>query len=229
MNSSHPAKTAILIFANSAEEDVKHKPIPKGKKLFDALTKTTLKTVETAGLPYFHFTEKQQIGATFGERYSNAIQAIFNKGFDKVITIGNDSPKLKAHHINEAVKQLETNKVVLGPSLDGGFYLLGIQKANFNKEQFFHLPWQTNSIKKTLLALIVTNNNSKVSFLPYLSDIDSVEDIHYIFNFSFILPKQLRLLFLEIIKEFKIVINYYSLFFSSLKRSIYFNKGSPIF
>jgi len=59
-----------------------------------------------------------------------------------VITIGNDTPILKSHHIVEASRQLESKNVVLGPSLDGGFYLLGIHKTHFNREQFIDLPWQ---------------------------------------------------------------------------------------
>jgi hypothetical protein len=227
MNRSHQAKTAVLLFANSAQEEVKHKSIYKGKELFDALTNTTLKTLEKTGLAYFHFSEKEQIGNTFGERFSNAIQTIFDGGYDKVITIGNDTPSLKAHLINEASKLLETNKVVLGPSLDGGFYLLGIQKASFNKQQFTDLPWQTSTIKKILLGLITADQATKVSFLPSLSDLDAAEDIKRLFNFTLLLPKEIAAILLLILQEFRTKYTISSIYFNSTKHPVFYNKGSP--
>jgi hypothetical protein len=212
MNRSHQPKTAILLFANSAQEEVKHKSIYKGKELFDALTNTTLKTLEKTGLAYFHFSEKEQIGNTFGERFSNAIQTIFDGGYDKVITIGNDTPSLKAHLINEASKLLETNKVVLGPSLDGGFYLLGIQKASF---------------KKILLGLITADQATKVSFLPSLSDLDAAEDIKRLFNFTLLLPKEIAAILLLILQEFRTKYTISSIYFNSTKHPVFYNKGSP--
>ena len=80
--------TAILIFANSAEFEAVQKPFRSSETLFDALNEQTIKIVEKTGLPYFHFSEKNQYGATFGERFANAIQSIYDKGFQTVITIG---------------------------------------------------------------------------------------------------------------------------------------------
>ncbi len=227
MNRSHQDKTAILLFANSAQEEVKHKSIYKGKELFDALNNTTLKTVKKTGLAYFHFSEKQQTGITFGERFSNAIQTIFDKGFEKVITLGNDTPSLKAYHINETSKQLATNKVVLGPSLDGGFYLLGIHKANFNKEQFADLPWQTSTIKRTLLALITADEVTEVALLSSLSDLDTTEDIKHLFNFTSPLPKEIVALLLLILQVFRTINTRGSLYLNSTEHPVFYNKGSP--
>ncbi|WP_047417825.1 DUF2064 domain-containing protein [Cellulophaga sp. Hel_I_12] len=227
MNPNQQSKTAILCFANSAQEEVKHKYLPKGRDLFNALTNNTLKTVEKTGLAYFHFTEKQQLGATFGERFSNAIQAIFEKGFQRVITVGNDTPLLKSQHIVEAVRQLESKNVVLGPSLDGGFYLLGIHKTHFNREQFIDLPWQTSSIKKTLLTLVRSYKDTQVALLANLGDIDAKEDVQRLFNFSSVLPREIVQLFIQILREFVKITTRSFLIVTDNKHFIYFNKGSP--
>tara|TARA_R110002012_G_scaffold263456_2_gene446504 strand:- start:171569 stop:172258 length:690 start_codon:yes stop_codon:yes gene_type:complete len=229
MNLNQQSKTAILFFAHSAQEEVKYKYLPKGEELFHTLTNSTLKSLVKTGLPYFHFSENQQIGATFGERFSNAIQAIFEKGFQKVITVGNDTPLLKSQHIVEAAEQLESRHVVLGPSLDGGFYLLGIHKTHFNREQFIDLPWQTSSIKKTILALVRSYNDTQVALLANLSDIDTREDVQRLFNFSSVLPQEIVQLFILILQEFVWITTRSFLIFRAKKYFIYFNKGSPSF
>lgn len=106
--------TAILLFANSPEEDLNNKCIPNGNVLFSGLTKHTLSVIGQTEIPYFHFTEAEQVGNSFGERFVNAIQYIFNKGFDRVITIGNDTPQLRPADILKADRELGPNNCILG-------------------------------------------------------------------------------------------------------------------
>jgi uncharacterized protein len=121
-------KTAILIFANSAEKELTSKSI-SSSDFFNLLDSDTVKTVKKTNLPYFHFSEKEQIGSSFGERFTNAIEAVFNKGFEHVISLGNDIPHLRANHILKATQNLATSDYVLGPSTDGGFYLMGFKNT----------------------------------------------------------------------------------------------------
>jgi glycosyltransferase A (GT-A) superfamily protein (DUF2064 family) len=219
-------KTAILIFANSAEKEAERKTF-LSTEVFSALNTQTLKTVEKSGITYFHFSEKQQVGNNFGERFSNAIETIFNKGFKNVITIGNDTPHLKTHHLINTLLQLEKKDLVLGPSKDGGFYLMGIKKDHFNKETFLKLPWQTNCLHKSI-ASIANSKKLKISFLEVLNDIDSKEDILLIIN-SF---KEISLSILKLLQ--KLFFRNKTVFFEELIRffktsfSQNSNKGSPI-
>ena len=219
-------KTAILIFANSAEKEAERKTF-LSTEVFSALNTQTLKTVEKSGITYFHFSEKQQVGNNFGERFSNAIETIFNKGFKNVITIGNDTPHLKTHHLINALQQLEKKDLVLGLSKDGGFYLMGIKKDHFNKETFLKLPWQTNCLHKSI-ASIANSKKLKISFLEVLNDIDSKEDILLIIN-SF---KEISLSILKLLQ--KLFFRNKTVFFEELIRffktsfSQNSNKGSPI-
>ncbi|WP_343330609.1 DUF2064 domain-containing protein [Polaribacter staleyi] len=219
-------KTAILIFANSAEKEVERKSFLSAD-VFSALNAQTLKLVEKSGIAYFLISEKQQTGTSFGDRFSNAIQGVFNKGFDNVITIGNDTPHLKTHHLIDTLQQLETKELILGPSRDGGFYLMGIQKAHFDKESFIKLPWQTNRLHKSI-ASIATSKNLEIQFLELLNDIDSKEDIQFILD-SF---KAIPLSILKLLQKvfFSIKIAFFKVDFSTLQTSFSknFNKGSPI-
>ena len=218
-------KTAILLFANSAKKEAERKSF-LSVDVFSALNRQILKTVEKSGITFFHFSEKQQIGSSFGERFSNAIESVFKKGFTNIITIGNDTPHLKTHHLIDTLHQLEKNDLVLGPAKDGGFYLMGIKKNHFNKETFLKLPWQTNRLHASIIS-IANSKNLEIQFLELLTDLDSKEDIQNIVNsfkkISLSILKLLHQLFFSVKNvffEYKICI--YKTSFSQN-----FNKGSP--
>ncbi|WP_299228380.1 DUF2064 domain-containing protein [uncultured Psychroserpens sp.] len=220
------SKTAILIFANSAHFEAKQKPFRYSETLFESLNTQTLKIVEQTGLPYFHYSEKNQIGTTFGRRFTNAIQSIYDKGFETIITIGNDTPHLKTEHINKAEKQLELNDIVLGPSNDGGFYLMGLKKSCFDMSSFLELPWQTSRLNSCINRLL-TIQNIKFSYLEVLSDIDTFSDVKFIINSFKGLSrsiKQFLLVFLSIKKE---IIKPLLLIIEIKIQTKLFNKGSP--
>ncbi len=219
-------KTAVLVFANSAKEEVKHKPIRGGATLFDALTKHTLNEVKKTELPFFHFTEQDQTGATFGQRFSNAIQHLFNLGFQRVITVGNDSPQLRARHILKAQAQIELGKNVLGPSNDGGFYLMALHHRSFDKKTFGELSWQTRKIYRETIAYFKDRNFETVP-LPVMADIDSLFDIKKIAHTTRSITTEIRRFLVRLIvqkKSFHHVSGENPFFGFSLPS----NRGSPL-
>ncbi|MCP4974568.1 MAG: DUF2064 domain-containing protein [Maribacter sp.] len=183
MQGTNKHNLAILIFALTAQEELKRKKINSGGDLFNALSEHSLKIVAKSGLPYFHYTEKEQEGDTFGERFTNAIQSVFNRGYKQIITIGNDSPQLKASHIRKAAKLLANDKSVLGPSADGGFYLMGMHRENFNANRFKDLPWQTSSLRRQLKKEFSTAQIDIVQ-LDRLFDIDNSQDLYSLAKFA---------------------------------------------
>ncbi|MCL6266686.1 TIGR04282 family arsenosugar biosynthesis glycosyltransferase [Flagellimonas myxillae] len=221
-----PKHIAVLLFANSAEEEVNAKKIGTSNNLFEALTQKAIKTVAATGLPYFHITEEKQQGHSFGQRFSNAIQHIFDTGYDHVITIGNDSPHLTKQHILEAAAQLSKNKVVLGPSLDGGFYLLGLHRSHFNAKHFESLPWQRASLYKKTKSHF-ESMGCLVSPLDVLDDIDAITDIKRLSNHVRLLGKKWIALFSSLLAQGT---RHFILNQSPpkvLSGQIPFNKGSP--
>jgi glycosyltransferase A (GT-A) superfamily protein (DUF2064 family) len=219
-------KTAILIFAHSAEYEATVKPFLHSKEVFESLNQRTLALVKEANLPYFVVTEKEQIGFTFGERFTNAIQSIYDLNYDSVIAIGNDTPHLTAKQLKKAHSKLNTNEIVLGSSTDGGFYLLGIKKEHFDKQLFLKLPWQCQNLNRSLSKLFKVNG-VKVSYLETLRDIDSIEDIKILFSNFRSVYNNLFQLFLIILS--KIRSNIFAVEAPSfyLFQSNFTNKGPP--
>lgn len=220
-------KTAILIFANSIHEELQNKSITGGKVLFSELTKKTITTVKHTELPFFIYTEKEQHGLTFGERFVNAIQDVYNKGYDNVITIGNDTPHLSKHHLIESVKQLENNTFVLGPSLDGGFYLMGLHKSQFNIDLFLKLPWQSRKLSTCISRLIKTAKIKMVT-LEVLIDIDDINDIKSISHFFKKFSKKLNKIIQNLLLYKINVIGFIVSGTSTTYTYQFFNKGSPL-
>lgn len=220
-------KTAILIFANSGLQESFAKPFKSSALVFDQLNRETLKKVRATGLPYFHFSEKEQIGNSFGERFTNSIQSIYDKGYDTVISIGNDTPHLKSSQILLASQQLKTHDIVLGPSFDGGFYLMGLKKSHFSAETFLKLPWQTSRLSQSIYRLI-SSNKTNLYTLEVLSDIDTISDIKIVLYSKKNISSRLRQLLFEVVSEAKETVFSYLFSFQDLFQNNYFNKGSPI-
>ena len=224
MNSLHT--TAILVFANSAKEELVTKSIPKSEQLFEKLTKTTLSKAKKTGLPIFHLTEKEQIGSNFGERFTNAIAAVFDKGFDNIITIGNDTPHLKTQHLKNTVKQLKLGKTIIGPSVDGGFYLLGLQKSNFDVSKFKKLPWQ-RFILYNQISRWLQSESSELVKLPVLQDVDNVKDLRSLLLFSKTLSTSLILLIIGLLSLKNRLFHKKYHFINLFPNRCFYNKGSP--
>ncbi|TYB78122.1 DUF2064 domain-containing protein [Bizionia gelidisalsuginis] len=219
---------ALLIFANSVPTEAERKPFKSAVSLFSILNKQVESKVINTGIPYFIISEKEQIGNSFGSRFTNAIQSVFNKGFRNIITIGNDTPHLKTAHLNETIAKLKTNDLVLGPSQDGGFYLMGLSKHIFNDKAFKKLPWQTAALTTTFLKL-ASEKNITFDLLERLYDIDTSQDIKAIINSFKSLSKTLKQFLLNSINTDEQTTLQRHLPFPSVSLSSYFNKGSPLY
>ncbi len=87
-----------------------------------------------------------QRGDGFGERLWLATQDLLACGFGAVCLIDSDSPTLPGSALREAVSALQRpgDRVVLGGSMDGGYYLIGLKAAH--REPFEHITWSTPSV-----------------------------------------------------------------------------------
>ncbi|MEM1339425.1 MAG: DUF2064 domain-containing protein [Bacteroidota bacterium] len=225
MSSCSRNSTAILFFANSAKVDQHRKQIGKSEPLFDALTHDMLGKLNKTGIPFFHINEQLQEGEDFGERFTTALKWVYDQGFENVIAIGNDTPHLTSGHLLEAYQLLKQGKTVLGPSEDGGFYLLGLPKTQFDQTRFLGLPWQHFTLFRKITAVL--QHNGTLYTLPRFSDLDDLQDIDVLLRG----PKTLSLLVYRILKHLAGKTEVLSLsvpsvlangFLSSLH-----NKGSP--
>jgi rSAM/selenodomain-associated transferase 1 len=118
------------------------------------------------------YQKHPQIGIDLGIRMKNAFQNSFNFGYEKVIIIGSDLYDLSSEIIEKAFSELENNEVVLGPALDGGYYLFGMKKMYPNI--FENKNWGTSSVRKDTLKDL---EKVTVHLLEELNDVDIIEDI----------------------------------------------------
>lgn len=115
-----------------------------------------------------------QEGNSLGERMSNAFSHAFSLGADKAVIIGTDCPQISTQTILTAFERLETSEVVIGPSYDGGYYLLGLRR--FIPEIFHDIDWSTNLVFDQTMKKL-RRNGIKSECLEMLRDVDTVEDL----------------------------------------------------
>ena len=125
------------------------------------------------GEEYLYMTQQ---GEDLGERMKNGFIEAFAMNFKRVVLIGSDIPDLPLEFIEEAFTSLQEKDVVIGPSLDGGYYLIGFKDKKFWPRVFEGIHWSTESVfEKTLKVL--KQEGLTVHTLRPLRDIDTVEDL----------------------------------------------------
>lgn len=128
-------------------------------------------TVENDFFSNDKVVKKVQKGKDLGERMGNAFKEAFQT-FNKVVIIGTDLWTVEAGDIEKAFNALNNNTAVIGPSLDGGFYLLGLTR--YLPSLFKNKLWGTGEVlEKTVSDL----SEEKVFFLVEKNDIDTIEDL----------------------------------------------------
>ncbi|MBI4547418.1 MAG: TIGR04283 family arsenosugar biosynthesis glycosyltransferase [Ignavibacteriae bacterium] len=117
-----------------------------------------------------------QSGDALGERMSSAFSYVFNNGSKRAIIIGTDVPDITANVLDQAINSLDNADVVIGPSNDGGYYLLGMNR--FHPELFDDIPWSTNVVFERTMA-VVHRLGLRAKSLLKLMDIDTEADIRH--------------------------------------------------
>lgn len=119
-----------------------------------------------------------QKGANLGERMANVSADLFENGAEKVLIIGSDSPQLEPSIYRAALELLNERQVVLGPTFDGGYYLVGMKKPC--PEIFNGIKWGTSTVYKET-SDILNSNNIGWQELELSYDIDSPEDLEQLY------------------------------------------------
>jgi uncharacterized protein len=116
----------------------------------------------------------QQNGKDLGEKLVNLFGDFYKMGVQDIVAVGCDVPLLRTKHVEEAFKLMGDNDVVLGPSHDGGFYLIGGKCVNSG------LLSGVNWDGADVFAGVKANAEKlglKCAVLPELLDVDTPEDI----------------------------------------------------
>lgn len=116
----------------------------------------------------------KQEGADLGEKMLDAFIALFSRGYRCVVIVGVDSPDLPPLFIDAAFDQLDTHDVVIGPSHDGGYYLIGMKKPH--PTLFQGILWGGPEVLGETAAK-ARDAGVTVSLLPGWYDIDDAEGL----------------------------------------------------
>ncbi len=124
-----------------------------------------------------HHTLIAQRGSDLGERLIAVIADAHGKGFAPVIVVGTDSPTLPPRHLAAALEhlQMHDNGVSVGPTEDGGYYLIGLSKPR--EEIFRNISWSTNCVFDQTVASIKKAGDLELQILPTWHDIDEPDDL----------------------------------------------------
>src|SRR5512132_3197217 len=127
------------------------------------------------------FSLLPQRGDEFGERLFFAVEDLFNCGFDSLCLIDSDSPTVPAENFEQAVELLGASEdcVVLGPSDDGGYYLIGVKKPH--RHLFEQIDWSTERVLNQTMQR-ATEIGIEVKLLPIGYDVDDDASLRRLCN-----------------------------------------------
>ena len=116
-----------------------------------------------------------QEGQDLGERMQNAFASRFAEGYGKVVIIGADSPSLPTKYIHQAFAS--NRDVVLGPSVDGGYYLIGM--CGNVVDLFEGVTWGGNTVLEQTRERL-EGSGASLELLPTWYDVDRPEDLKFL-------------------------------------------------
>jgi len=109
-----------------------------------------------------------------GGRMARSLADAFQKSAEQVIIIGTDCPSLTNQMMATAFQKLQIVDLVLGPAMDGGYYLIGLRRLI--PELFANIDWGTSQVLQQTMSIAEKSQVSHLS-LPVLADVDRPEDL----------------------------------------------------
>ena len=120
------------------------------------------------------FRLMEQNGVNLGERMKNAANDIMNFGYRRAVIIGSDIPSIRAENITRAFNALNASDAVIGPSKDGGYWLIGMNR--FIPEIFDVTSWGSASVLNSTIENLKTSGLT-YEFADTLNDMDTPDDV----------------------------------------------------
>jgi len=124
-----------------------------------------------------HLRYRPQISGDLGQRLRAALAETLAAGPQPVVIIGSDCPDLSAAILAAAFQQLADHDLILGPALDGGYYLIGLKALH--PELFQHIAWGTDQVLAQTQAKAF-GLGLRTALLPVLRDIDRPADLPFL-------------------------------------------------
>jgi len=118
-----------------------------------------------------------QRGESLGDRMCNAFDHIANLNYTNLVLIGSDIPDISFTQISDAFQSLIDADCVIGPTFDGGYYLIATKKCH--PGLFHNVEWSTDKVlDQTLIQAEKSGLNVKL--IKRLSDVDTFDDLQHL-------------------------------------------------
>ncbi|HET7041587.1 MAG TPA: DUF2064 domain-containing protein [Gemmatimonadales bacterium] len=174
METPRTTSRCILLFARAADQEARAKRLSRAQGLF-ALARRRV-VAAAAALPGVDLLAVgpggalPQRGEGFAERLANAFADARARGYREIVAVPTDVPRLVVRQLAEAFRRLAAAEVVLGPSPDGGAYLIG---CRIDPGSLFRgVRWRTAGAFADLAA-----NAGAPAVLDPLEDVDRRSDL----------------------------------------------------
>ena len=183
MSKNPISNTAVIYFSLTPGVEARKKSFvsdrefSKNFRIAGFLRHHTKRQIDQTDLPLFLFNAHNQRGDTFGEKIVSAVETVFNKGFEHVVVVGNDTPRLESCHLLRAANELQNglSDIVLGPAGDGGTWLMGFSQRSFVAGIIKNLSWNTDRLLTSIIDQL--GDSHLISLLDTFDDLDSNEDL----------------------------------------------------
>ena len=118
-----------------------------------------------------------QEGADLGQKMYNALARVLSMGYDTAILTGADLPLLEPRHLLEGFAALENADIAIGPTSDGGYYLIGMKQPQ--REVFSISGYGGSSVYERTVSA-AENAGLSVAAAPVCDDVDTPEDLRHL-------------------------------------------------
>jgi rSAM/selenodomain-associated transferase 1 len=170
--------SAIALYARFVEDTLETlNKINVNKFIFYSPENYKNKFLKWLGNGYMYRAQK---GGDLGERMDNAFLSVFGEGYGRIIILGSDSPDLPVTIIDKALQSLLIHDTVIGPSLDGGYYLLGFRKEKYQSGVFKKINWSSKIVFEKTMTYLRTKK-LKTKILEKWRDIDTANDLDKVY------------------------------------------------
>jgi uncharacterized protein len=167
------SRRCVLLFARAPRAEAAAKGLRSGEALF-ALSQCRVRDAVAVlpGVELVLVPPAAQAGTHFGEKLEAAFRNAARRGYDEIVAVPGDVPELTAPDLAAAFLALSESDTVLGPSRDGGVWLIGLRAGAVSLSDLFErVPWLTTRVFDTLVG-----NAPNAVLLGELPDIDRRAD-----------------------------------------------------
>ena len=116
----------------------------------------------------------RQCEGDLGQRLTHFFADARRRGYSRILAVGADSPTLPIAFIEQAFQLLETHDAVIGPTTDGGYYLIGCGGTTVGTI-FEGIPWSTSRVLEITVQRL-QESSARTALLPPWYDVDTVDD-----------------------------------------------------